>query len=76
MRDHARVAARAPEGVAAFVVLAATHERTLEAVPLDVLKQYAVDVPDDPGSIGAESVVWSRSRAWERSRAPDRCWMA
>ena len=39
------------EGVAAFVVLAATHERALEAVPLEVLKQYAVDVPDDPGAI-------------------------
>ncbi len=40
------------EGVAAFVVLAATHERTLDAVPLEILKQYAVDVPDDPGAIG------------------------
>jgi uncharacterized protein len=39
------------EGVAAYVVLAATHERALEIVPLDVLKQYAVDVPGDPGSI-------------------------
>jgi uncharacterized protein len=41
------------EGVAAFVVLASTHERALEVVPLDVLKEYAVDVPADPGSIGA-----------------------
>jgi uncharacterized protein len=39
-------------GVAAFVVLAATHERALEIVPLEVLEQYAVDVPADPGSIG------------------------
>ncbi len=39
------------QGVAAFVVLAATHERTLEFVPLNVLEQYAVDVPADPGSI-------------------------
>jgi uncharacterized protein (DUF2237 family) len=39
------------EGVAAFVVLGATHERVLEIVPLDVLKQYAVDVPADPGSL-------------------------
>ena len=38
-------------GVAAFVVLAATHEQALEIVPLDVLKQYAVDVPADPGSL-------------------------
>jgi uncharacterized protein len=40
-------------GVAAFVVLAATHESALEVVPLDVLKQYAVDVPADPGSLSA-----------------------
>jgi uncharacterized protein (DUF2237 family) len=40
------------DGVAAYVVLAATHERALEIVPLDVLRQYAVDVPADPGSIG------------------------
>ncbi len=38
-------------GAAAFVVLAATHERSLEVVPLDVLTQYAVDVPADPSSI-------------------------
>jgi uncharacterized protein (DUF2237 family) len=40
-------------GVAAFVVLACTHERALEVVPLAVLKQYAVDVPADPGALGA-----------------------
>ena len=39
-------------GTAAFVVLACTHERALEIVPLEVLKEYAVDVPADPGSIG------------------------
>ncbi len=39
------------QGVAAFVVLAATHERALDAIPLDVLARYAVDVPADPGSI-------------------------
>jgi uncharacterized protein (DUF2237 family) len=33
------------------VVLAATHERALEVVPLDVLRRYAVDVPDDPGAL-------------------------
>jgi uncharacterized protein (DUF2237 family) len=38
-------------GVAAFVVLAATSERSLQVVPLDVLERYAVDVPADPGSI-------------------------
>ena len=31
------------EGVAPNVLLAATHERTLEAVPLEVLERYAVD---------------------------------
>lgn len=40
-------------GVAAFVVLAATNERVLEIVPLDVLERYAVDVPADPGPFGA-----------------------
>ena len=38
-------------GVGTFVVLAATHERALEVVPLEVLKQYAVDVPADPGAL-------------------------
>jgi hypothetical protein len=40
-------------GVAAYVVLAATHERALELVPLEVLEQYAVDVPADPGALGS-----------------------
>ena len=34
-------------GVAAPVVLASTHERTLQIVPLEVLRTYAADVPDD-----------------------------
>lgn len=38
-------------GVAAYVVLACTEERTLDVVPLELLKQYAVDVPADPGAI-------------------------
>lgn len=38
-------------GHAAPVVLAATHERALHVVPLDVLARYAVDVPDDPSSL-------------------------
>ena len=40
-------------GVAAFVVLAATHERALATVPLEVLRLYAVDVPADPGALGS-----------------------
>ncbi len=37
------------DGVAAPVVLASTHERALQIVPLEVLREQAVDVPDDPG---------------------------
>jgi uncharacterized protein (DUF2237 family) len=39
------------DGAAAHVVLASTHERTLAIVPLDVLRQYAVDVPASPGAL-------------------------
>jgi uncharacterized protein (DUF2237 family) len=39
-------------GVGAYVVLAATHERALEIVPLEVLRDYAVDVPADPSALG------------------------
>jgi uncharacterized protein (DUF2237 family) len=35
------------DGCAAPVVLASTHERTLEVVPLETLQEHAVDVPDD-----------------------------
>ncbi|NIH78810.1 DUF2237 family protein [Amycolatopsis viridis] len=38
-------------GVAAPVVLASTHERALDIVPLEALRQHAVDVPADPGSL-------------------------
>ncbi|HWV85106.1 MAG TPA: DUF2237 domain-containing protein [Capillimicrobium sp.] len=38
-------------GAAAYVVLAATHERALDIVPLEALKEMAVDVPSDPGSL-------------------------
>jgi uncharacterized protein (DUF2237 family) len=40
------------DGAAAPVVLAATHERALEAVALDMLRDHAVDVPADPGALG------------------------
>jgi uncharacterized protein (DUF2237 family) len=40
------------EGVAAYVVLASTHERALELVPLEALREHAVDVPTDPGTLG------------------------
>lgn len=35
------------DGCAAPVVLASTHERTLDVVPLAALQEHAVDVPDD-----------------------------
>ncbi|MDO5740792.1 MAG: DUF2237 domain-containing protein [Ornithinimicrobium sp.] len=38
-------------GYAAPVVLASTHESVLEVVPLEVLRKYAADVPDDPSSL-------------------------
>ncbi|WP_068426349.1 DUF2237 family protein [Piscicoccus intestinalis] len=39
------------EGRAAPVVLAATNAQALEVVSLDVLRPYAVDVPDDPATL-------------------------
>jgi uncharacterized protein (DUF2237 family) len=35
------------DGAAAYVVLASTHERALEIVPLDALEEHSVDVPPD-----------------------------
>jgi hypothetical protein len=35
------------DGAAAPVVLASTHERAVDIVPLEILEQYAVDVPSD-----------------------------
>jgi uncharacterized protein (DUF2237 family) len=39
------------EGAAAYVVLASTHERALDFVPLAALRELAVDVPADPGAL-------------------------
>jgi uncharacterized protein len=39
------------DGVPAPVVLAATHERALEVVSLDALREHAVDVPADPSQL-------------------------
>ena len=39
------------DGAAALVVLASTHERALDVVPLEALKEHAVDVPGDPSSL-------------------------
>jgi hypothetical protein len=40
------------DGVAAPVVLASTHERALDVVPLAALRENAVDVPDHPPEFG------------------------
>lgn len=40
------------DDVAAPVVLAATHARALDIVPLEALREHAVDVPANPGSLG------------------------
>jgi uncharacterized protein (DUF2237 family) len=39
------------DGVAAYVVLASTHERALDVVPREALEALAVDVPADPGAL-------------------------
>ena len=36
------------DGKAAHVVLASTNQRVLDIVPLETLREHAVDVPDDP----------------------------
>ena len=40
------------DGAAAYVVLASTHERCLDVVPLEALESHAVDVPAGPGELG------------------------
>jgi len=39
------------DGAAAPVVLASSHEAVLGIVPLEILQQYAVDVPTDPSAL-------------------------
>jgi uncharacterized protein (DUF2237 family) len=41
------------DGVAAPVVLASTNAAVLELVPIEVLRDLAVDVPADPGALDA-----------------------
>jgi uncharacterized protein len=38
-------------GAAAPVVLASTHARSLDTIPLSALREHAVDVPPDPASL-------------------------
>ncbi len=39
------------DGAASFVVLASTHERALDIVPMDALREHAVDVPPGPDEL-------------------------
>jgi uncharacterized protein (DUF2237 family) len=39
------------DGAAAPVVLASSHERALDVVPLALLREHSVDVPADPGAL-------------------------
>lgn len=39
------------DGAAAYVVLASTHERALDVVPIEALREHAIDVPATPGSL-------------------------
>jgi uncharacterized protein (DUF2237 family) len=41
------------DGASAPVVLASTHERALDVVPLEVLQEHAVDVPPDASTLEA-----------------------
>ena len=41
------------DGVAAYVVLASTHERALDHVPLAALEEHAVDVPPNAEPFGS-----------------------
>jgi hypothetical protein len=42
------------DGLAAPIVLASTHERALEIVPLAALKQHSVDVPEDASALDSD----------------------
>lgn len=39
------------DGAASLVVLASTNQAALDVVPIEALKEHAVDVPPDPGPI-------------------------
>jgi uncharacterized protein len=39
------------DGAASFVVLASTHERALDIVPLAILEEHAVDIPPSPSAL-------------------------
>ncbi len=56
------------DGAAAPVVLASTNEAVLELVPLEALREHAVDVPDDlGGSTSSGPGPGPSRRAWRRT---------
>jgi hypothetical protein len=42
------------DGTAAPVVLASTHARALDTIPIDALRQHSVDVPADASALDTE----------------------
>ena len=51
VRDRIELGYGYGDGVATPVVLAATHEAVLQIVPMAMLREHAVDVPDDPSAL-------------------------
>ena len=41
------------DGAGAYVVLASTHQRALEIVPLAALREHAIDVPPTPEALSS-----------------------
>lgn len=59
------------DGVAAPVVLAATNEATTRIVPLEVLREHAVDVPDDVGGLDASALLDDDADGSDDADGPD-----
>jgi hypothetical protein len=51
VRDLIELARAYGDGVAAPVVLASSHEAVLQIVPMAMIRENAVDVPDDPSAL-------------------------
>jgi Uncharacterized protein conserved in bacteria (DUF2237) len=58
------------DGAAAYVVLASTHLRALEIVPLEALEEHTVDVPASPGGLEGQRIC----HAGQRSGPAISCW--
>jgi uncharacterized protein (DUF2237 family) len=51
VRDRIELGSGPRRWRSAPVVLAATHEAVLQIVPMAMLREHAVDVPDDPSAL-------------------------